>query len=481
MSQIRHGVYVNEEATQARKPRETTTGIQFIVGTAPVHLLPDPSSAVNEPILVRSLTEAKQKLGYSEDFDKYTLCQSMYMDFSVLSVAPAIFVNVLDPANASHKTTVSETTLTVNNGVAKLSQQGVLLASLTVKDGEDNTLTVNEDYVASHDGDGNVLITVLAAGITSIKVSGSALNPLAVTASDVIGGIDVSTGAESGLQTIRKVYPKYGINAATIIAPGYSHNPSVAAVMASLCEEINGVFRAETVIDIDSSTYTKYTDAETMKSALGVKSPHAYLVWPKVKIGTKVLFASANAAAVAQYTDYANGGLPNISPSNESAYIDAAVLANGTEVLLDSEQGNVLNGSGIATYVRSGGTYRLWGNYSAAYPDNNDPKDKWWCIRRFFSWHANNFIRTYFDEVDDPTNRRLIEGIVDAENIVMNGYVANGACAGARIEISDQNTSETLMDGKLYFVQKITPFPPAQEIVNTLSFDPDALTAALQI
>lgn len=474
---MRHGVFVEEIATQMRKPRQVTSGIPFIVGTAPVHLLDNPAGAVNVPIRINTMNEAKAKLGYSEDFDEFTLCQSMYMNFSVFSVAPAIFVNVLDPERHNKNITG---TVTVVEGQGTLREKNVLLAGLIVKNGEDD-LTAGTDFVAAHDDDGYLLLTILADGITSVTVEGKALDASKVTASDVIGGVDLATGVETGLQLIREVYPQFGINAATILAPGFSHNTAVAAVMASLCEEINGVFRAETVIDIDTSVYKKYTDAEDMKRAIRVRNPHAYLVWPKVKIDGHILFASANVAAIAQYTDYQNGMLPNISPSNKMADIDAAVLQDGTEIVLDPEQGTVLNAAGIGTYVRVGGNFRLWGNYSAAYPDSYDPKDKFWCIRRFFSWHANNFITTYFDNVDDPTNKKLIDSIVDSENIVMNGYVAAGACAGATIAVSEKNTADTLMEGKLYFEQKITPFPPAQEIVDTLSFDPDALTEALSL
>lgn len=476
---MKHGVYVNETATQVRKPRETTTGIQFIVGTAPIHKLENPAAAVNTPILINSMAEASAKLGYSEEFDKFTLCQSMYMDFSVLSVAPAIFVNVLDPSKVAHTSAFTNESVTLTDGVGKLDTKYVLIdSSLVVKNGDD-VLVKGTDYEVEHDENEELVVTVITSGISTITVSGKALNPLGVTASDIIGGIDQVTGAESGLQLIRRVYPKFGINAATIITPGFSHNPSVAAVMASLCEEINGVFRAETVIDIDSSTYTGYTQAATMKSSIGIKSPHAYLVWPKVKIGSHVIYASANVAAVAQRTDYDNGSIPNMSVDNKSAWIDAAVLENGTEILLDSEQGNVLNAAGIGTYVKVQGSIKLWGSYSAAYPDSNDPKDIWWCIRRFLSWHENTFIRTYFDRIGGPLNRKLVESIVDAENIILNSYVSREICASAKISISDENTDETLAAGELYLTEEITPFQPLQAIINTVSYNAEALMAAL--
>ena len=476
-----HGVYVDEKATQISKPRETTTGIAFVVGLAPIHKLADPSKAVNEPILIKTFTEAKDKLGYSEEFDKFTLCQSMYMNLSVRKVAPIIFVNVLDPAKVTHTKTVAATAVTITDGQGTLAEKYMLIdENLVVKNGDD-VLVKDTDYAVEHDENDNLVVTILTGTYASVTVAGKALNPAGVTASDIIGGVNLSTGVITGLSLINKVYPNFGINAATIIAPGYSKNPTVAAAMASLTEGINGVFRAECIIDIDSTTYTKPTDAAAMKAAVGVKDPHAYLVWPCVKIGSHIIAGSANAAAVFQYVDYERGaGMPYVPVSNKSAYVDSVVLEDGTEIILTPEEGNILNDKGIATYVKAEGI-KLWGCESSAYPDTNDPKDRWWNIRRFFTWHGNNFIRTYFSKVDEPINKKLVESIIDAENIVMNGYVSAGACLAASIKVSDQNTVETLADGKLYFEQMITPPAPAQEIRNTLSFDPDALTEALSV
>ena len=57
-------------------------------------------------------------------------------------------------------------------------------------------------------------------------------------------------------------------------------------------------------------------------------------------------------------------------------------LDDGTEVILDQEQANVLNGVGVATAINANG-YHLWGNNSCAYPATTDPKDRWFWVRRF--------------------------------------------------------------------------------------------------
>ena len=156
------------------------------------------------------------------------------------------------------------------------------------------------------------------------------------------------------------------------------------------------------------------------------------------------------------------------------------MLADGeTEVVLDQMQGNAVNSFGVSTAINVNG-WRTWGNRSAIYPANTDPKDCFFCCRRFFSWWGNSFILTYFQKVDEPANRRLIETIVDSENIRGASYVADGKCARAEIQfIESENPVTNLIDGKLRFHQYLTPYPPAEDILNVLEFDPNALTTAL--
>ena len=115
-----------------------------------------------------------------------------------------------------------------------------------------------------------------------------------------------------------------------------------------------------------------------------------------------------------------------------------------------------------------------------SYPGNSDPKDRWFSVRRFMSWAANTFILTYFQKVDNPMNRRLIEAIVDSENIRGNSFVARGICA--RYEIffrEEENPTTDLINGKITFHQYITPFVPAEDIENIIEFDPYALSSAI--
>lgn len=477
-----HGISVTEQTTSITAPIEGTAGLQVILGTAPVNLAANPYTCTNRPMLCYSFQEAVENVGYSDNFADYTLCQSVDACFRVFQVAPIILINVLDPKK--HKKNIAEKTYTVTGGVAILPEQGVLLDTVIVKDAEGTeTLTPETDYILSFEEDGTVSVTMLGnhESDTEIKASATAIDPTAVQYTDIIGGMDISTGAETGMEVIRQVYPLLGMTPGLLLAPGWSHHANVAAVLQAKCEKINGAFTCECVLDIDcgESGAKKYTDVKTVKEKTGINSIHAYALWPKGRIGEKVYFLSALAAACIAYTDAANEDVPSVSPSNKSLKITATVLEDGTEVILDQDRANVINGFGVATAWNQNG-YILWGNNTAGYPATTDPKDRWLPCRRFFSWWGNSFILTYFQKVDDPMNTRLIDSIVDSENIRGNSYAARGFCAAAVIKYyADENPATDIINGVIRFHLYLAPYTPAEKIEAILEFDVDALTEVL--
>lgn len=477
-----HGVRVQEQATSLVAPITGTAGLQVIIGTAPVNLAADPYKATNVPMIAYSFSEAVEQLGYSDDFKNYTLCQSMDACFRVFNVAPIILINVLDPAK--HKKANESATVKVESMQATVEVAGILADTVEVSSGE-ATLEAGTDYIATFDDDGYLVISLTAGGkgaaATELTVKSSSIDPTKVEESDIIGGYNASTGAESGMELIRQIYPKFGMTPGLLLAPGWSHKPNVGVVLAAKCEEINGVFTCECILDIDCTAdgATKYTDCNEWKNGNGYINKHSVVLWPQVKVGTKQYAYSAIFGALTAYTDASNDDVPNLSPSNKLIGLTGACLEDGSEVNLDQTQANLLNGQGIITVINMNG-WRSWGNNTACYPANTDPKDRWFCCHRFFSWWGNSFILTYFQNVDDPANYRLVESIVDSENIRGNSYVSQGKCAGARIEFSeDENPVTDILNGKIQFHQYLAPYTPAEDILNVLEFDPDMLSAAL--
>ncbi|MEK5069814.1 phage tail sheath family protein [Sporosarcina sp. FSL K6-1508] len=476
-----HGITILENPTSIIPPIQSSAGIQVVIGTAPVNMVADPSSAVNKPILATDWKEATEKVGYSDDWEQYTLCQSMDATFRVFNVAPIIFINVLDPAR--HFTQVDDAVVPVKESEGLIKKTGILLDSISVKVASVGYQR-DKDFSVGFDRDGFVVITILdetgdLASAAELDVSYKELDPAKVTENDIVGGYDVATGKYEGSEVIDQVYPRLNDVPGLILAPGWSHLPVVAAVIDAKSRFINSCFNAMNVLDIDSGEVKNYQDAPTWKSMNSYTSKDSIICWPKARVGNKVYWMSALVAAQTAFTDAINDDVPYVSPSNKRLPITGTLLADGTEVFLDQLQGNFLNGAGIVTAINMKG-WRTWGNNTGAYPSTSDIKDRFVPVRRMFNWWGNTFIQTYFDKVDDPTNLRLIESVVDSENIRGNGLQSQQQIAGAKIEfLQKDNPVTNLLNGRIQFLQKVAFFPPAEHIVNVLEFDPTILNNAL--
>jgi len=464
----KHGIYISEVATSIVPPVRVSAGLPVVFGTAPVHLAADPAE-VNKPVLCYTYGEAVSQLGYHADWGKYTLCEFIKSHFALFKMAPVVFVNVLDPA--VHKKEVNQT-ITLTNSVGTIKSSEVIITSLVVKKQDGTKLTAGTNYHSAYDDNGYVVLTS-TGNDTEFVCTYSEVDPGLVTGSaDIVGGIDNSTGKQEGLELVDAVFPYFRLVPGLIVAPGWSHDPTVSAVMAAKAESINGIFKALALTDIPTSTVKKYTDVPNWKNQNNYTSTRQVACWPKVKLGGDIYHLSTQAAGVLCKTDSENNDVPYVSPSNHNLQANGACLADGTEVYLDLQQANYLNGEGIVTALNFIGGWKLWGNRTAAYPANTDPKDAFIPIRRMFDWHGNTFIQTYWQKVDAPTNRRLIDTVIDSENIRLNGFTAREYILGGRVEfLKEENPVTDLMDGIIRFHTYMTPPSPAREISNTLEYD----------
>ncbi|OYO94283.1 phage tail protein [Lachnotalea glycerini] len=419
-------------------------------------------------------------MGYSSDYESYSLCQSMDASFKIFNIAPIILCNVLDPAK--HKKSNAAVDYSVMNGQALINIKGILLDTVVVKS-ENSTLYNNVDYVLSFDDDGYVVVSLLAAGSASaavtLTINSTSIDPTMVTRADIIGGYDAETGKETGIELVRKVYPRFNLVPGLLLAPGWSHITEIGAALDAKCEAINEVYNCENILDIDTTTAKKYTDVAECKLSNGYTSKHSIVLWPMISVNGVMFYYSAIYGALVAYTDATNDDVPSLSPSNKILGATGTVLKDGTEVDLDQAQANVLNSKGIVTAINDSG-WRSWGNNMACYPDNTDPKDRWICCRRFFTWWGNTFILSYKEKVDNLLNYALVESIVDAENIRGNSYVSQGKCAGAKMQFNlEDNPSDQILEGKIQFKQWLAPYTPAEDILNILEFDPTMIETAL--
>lgn len=469
-------MYKSEVPTSLVSPVQTNSGLPVIVGTASVHLASGTAalSNVNKPQLVHTYSEAVSLFGYSDDWEKYTLCEFIYSQFALFAMSPCVLINVLDPS--AHKEIIAPADFTITNGEANLGQDVILANGLTFEEG--TTYTAGTDYSLGYDDAGNAILSVIKGGrlasASKVKAGFTRLKPSMITANDIIGGVDASTGDYTGLELINSVFPKFRLVPGLIGCPKWSTQPEVAAVMRAKAENINGLFTAMSVADIpsDSEGADRYTEAPEWKNQHDYTGNHEIVCWPKVKLGDKVFHLSTQLIGLMNQVDAGNDDTPAESPSNKMLQMDSCVVSSGREVTLGQEQANYLNGEGIVTALNWVGGWRAWGNRTAAYPAVTDVKDCFIPTRRMFDWVGNEFILTFWQEVGKQMTPRLIRSIVNSYNVRLNGLQARGFLLGGRIEFqSAENPNTDLLNGILRFHIYFMPTPPAEQIEAIFEID----------
>lgn len=473
-----HGVKASKQGTSVSTPVTADSGIHFIVGTAPVHAV---GGKVNEPILAYSYAEAVQAMGYSEDWKKYDICEEIYTSFKLYQNGPIVMVNVLDPKKHLTGESTKDTELVA--GITELPFETV--ADTVVVKGYDGEEALTEEYEKGVDYDLIYADSVLrlerieggkiTTDTAKLNIKYNAVDPTKVTKADIIGGYDVSTKKSTGFELVDSVFPKYRIVPTLFLAPNFSHDSEVAAIMSAKAENINGLFVGKALIDVDTTVAKDYTEVAEWKNKNNITQPSELLAWPMLTLGGKLYHYSTHLAGSMSATDANEDlgkGTPCESASNKSLQIDGMALADGTEVLLDLTKANYLNSQGIITALNLMGGYVSWGNESACYPANTDVTDYFYCVSRMFGWVANTVILSVWSKVDRKLNKRLIESVVQSLNLWLNGLMAEEVILGGRIEfLEEENTETDLMAGIAHFHIYLTPPSPAKELDFVLEYD----------
>lgn len=477
-------IKTTEKETSLTTPAKVEAVLQCIIGRAPINLLADPSSAVNKPILINSFKEAVSKVGYSENFADYELNQATMMNFKNFAVAPLIYINVLDPSNENHVTVVAAASKAIpTSKKINIDVEGILLDTIelsTTSGGTKNIYVADTDYIAAFNTEGKVVINILSTGAlssaTSVDVGYTKLNPSGVTASDIIGGYNSSTGVSTGIECVENVFPELGKVPSCLLAPGYSTTSNVMLALKAKAADINSVFKAIIICDADTSTAKTYDAVGTWKNTNSYTDKQMLLTWPKVKIGSNIFHSSIQLGA--RYASLVAGQIDSFPcdyPSNVDAGIQGACLADGTEVNLNIKQANLLNEQGVCTFLNWQG-WKNWGVYTAAYPGNRDVKDYFSAIRTIFTNWNNTFVLTHFNKIDKCMSRKRIDNILDTENIRVSAFTQNDLIADAHMEFEEnQNPATNLLAGKITFHQFLSCYPPMNEIENILEFDVEGL------
>lgn len=415
-SGYQHGVYSGEVPTALLPARYVDTNAVFAVGTAPVHTLGEGKTPyVNTPRLYNSYDAFVAEMGWSEDWQSFTLCEVAESHFAKYGASPLVCVNVFDPEK-----------------------------HLSEEDEPDPSLVSAADIIGGVDA-----ATGKKTGLELIAemfprfriVPGSILAPRFSEESAVAVSMSAKATGINGLFRALAL-----ADVPTDKAPYYTGVPEYKERNNLTSENLVVCWPRIALGERIYHISTQLTGRMSLTDSDNGNSPH-------VSPSNKQAFM------------------------DRAVTVDASGTV-AEEVWLGLDENNYLNGQGIVTVSNFDGGWKFWGNRTGCYPSNTDPKDAFIPIRRFMNWYQNTFILTYFSQVDGPITKRFIERILKSEQIRLDGFTSRGIINGGRISYqSDENPLTDVMDGLLRFHLWLSPPPPARSIEGIFEFDPTYLEA----
>lgn len=479
MVDYKHGISTSRDADISADTMNAAR-VQVAIGTAPVNLLDDPSGAVNVPFLVTNRSEVKTYLGACADYANYTLMQTCLASAKV-GIAPIVMINVLDPEKPEHVTAVAGKEYELTKGSTTVSVPGILLNSLVVSSG-DKQGQAEVDYVAAFDANGCVSVAVTEGGIfadvKNLTIAYTMLNPEGVSIEDVIGGVD-ENGIRTGIELVDEIYSRFKLIPEIISAPKFSKDAAVAAALEAKAELAGDLTNAIAVVDIESETTTKVESVKDAKDKLGCSTRWTVLCWPKVLMEGHEIYASAAVAAMLQFITATNGGVPT-SPDNKDVTIDGIVLEGGTEIHLTKLQvNNYLNAYGILSFAYLGG-WKCWGNNTAAYPEKNEPNERFIKCVMIGNYLENRFKTEYLSIIGADGREKVIDSVVSNFNADLNALTPDYLAGAEVIFNKSENPKSQIMEGHYTFHTRYADWTPMEAVDNKFTWDSKILEGSFE-
>lgn len=319
---------------------------------------------------------------------------------------------------------------------------------------------------------GNVTIlsgSAIAEGAV-VRASYKRLDAGTVTAGQIIGSIDGTTGAYTGIKCFDLFYNTWGFTPKVLIAPGYS---TLAAVAAELLSSAN---KHRAIALLDAPVGTTVTQAIAGRGPAGTvggfntSSKRAYLMYPHVKVYDAATDSNVNqplsqfAAGVISSTDLTDGYW--FSPSNREILGIVGMERPITGGINNANsEANLLNEKGITTLQSSFGTgIRLWGNRSAAWPSSAAP-DNFVSVRRTADIIQESIEYAMLDFIDRPITPAVIDAITETVNGFLRTLIGRGALIDGNCSFDpSKNTEAQIAAGQVTFDVNFMPPTPAERI-----------------
>jgi phage tail sheath protein FI len=466
MSGFFHGVETQIAPTLVQPVSTVPTAIIGLVGCAP-------QGPKNTLTFVQSRQDAEQ---FGGNLFPATINRSLDFIFNQ-GGAQVIVVNVFDPATMNDQ--IVAEAVTIVNGRAQLDNAVLFEAGAPVVEGGSPwaTYDVDDDYTIDEYG----LLKIVPNGAISegstVYVTYYTPDYSGLVASDFVG---VTTPARTGFKMFAESFDVFGVNPKIFICPEFSAIAAVSVEMEAQATAFRGVAyvdaaEGQTRAQLVAARTTAGTSFSSVSRRLVPCGPWHKSFDFKGQLDNYPL--SAWAAGVTASTDAQDGYW--VSPSNHvvAGVVDAEYPMVGQGINDPSSDANLLNSVGIMTTLKVGGRRRLWGNRSAAWPTDSDPRN-FISVQRVESTLHESLELAMLPFIDRP----LDQATIDAIKATANGFMATLVQIGALLIGSEciydpaDNPAAQLAQGQVKFRLVIMPPTPAERITFVSYLDINLLS-----
>lgn len=279
----------------------------------------------------------------------------------------------------------------------------------------------------------------------------------AETTTNIIGGVDATTGKKTGMKALLAAQSLLGVKPRILGVPGHD-SKAVATELLSVAQSL----RAFAYL----SAYGCKTVSEAIAYRENFSQREAMLIWPDflswdtVTNADATAFATARALGLRAKIDQQTGWhktLSNVGVNGVTG-ISADVFWDLQDSATDA---NLLNKNDVTTLIRKEG-YKFWGSRSCS----DDPLFQFENYTRTAQVLADTMAESHMWAVDMPLHPSLAKDILEGIKAKFRELKSAGYIIDGNAWIDDAaNDKDTLKAGKLVIDYDYTPVPPLENLL----------------
>ena len=423
-----------------------------------------PSSTPQQLTLCSSPTDDAQ---FGSPVPGFNIPKTLDIIRQIAGNVAVVVVNVFDPT--VNTKTITDEVVTLVNGKCALADAPIgALISIKNNSGSVIPTVAGIDYTL--DDYGNfVSLTSRIGFTTTVKFTYKALDATTITANQIIGGIDSTSNIRTGLALFDLTYTTFGFTPKIFVSPFYSQISAVDTQLALLADKFRAVYLKDAPLGTSLGNVIQGRGNTTIN--FNTASRRAMLLYPFGKSYDKAAAAdalypySAFMAGLIAWNDNENGYWT--SPSNKTIPI-----LTGTEVPVSFQindagcEANQLNAVGVTTIVSSYGSgFKAWGNRSAAFPTDTDPRN-FISLQRLDDIITESMELAVASDLDKPITAAFIRTMLAKGNTLIANLIRQGAVQpGSKVVYNKtDNPADQLAKGHIVFTRIYMGAPPAERV-----------------